>query len=96
MITSKQRAKLRGIANSLKTTVYIGKNGLTEDVVGSLKDAIIARELVKCEILENSSTNPKDAAIDSAQALNCEIVQIIGRKFILYRKNLKKKDGIKL
>ena len=96
MISSKQRAKLRAIANSIKTIVYIGKNGVTRDVIDGLEDAIIARELVKCEILENSSANPKDAACELSQILNCEIVQVIGRKFILYRKNLKKKGKIEL
>lgn len=96
MITSKQRAKLRGIANSIEAIVHIGKNGITDEVVQSLKCALVARELVKCEILDNAPVNAKEAAINVSQILNCDIVQVIGKKFVVYKKNLKKKDVIEI
>lgn len=96
MITSKQRAKLRGMANSIDTVVYIGKNGITDEVVQSLKSALIARELVKCEILDNAPVNSKEAAVGVSEILDCDIVQVIGKKFVVYKKNLKKKDGIEI
>ncbi len=96
MITSKQRAKLRGIANSIDVIVHIGKNGITDEVVQSLKCALVARELVKCEILDNAPINSKEAAINVSEILNCDIVQVIGKRFVVYKKNLKKKDGIKI
>lgn len=96
MITSKQRAKLRGMANRIDVIVYIGKNGITDELVCDLKCAIVARELVKCEVLDNAPINSKEAAMNVSEILNCDVVQVIGKKFVVYRKNLKKKDGIEI
>ena len=96
MITSKQRAKLRGMANRIDAIVYIGKNGIIDELIHDLKCAIIARELVKCEVLDNAPVNSKEAAIKISEILDCDIVQVIGKKFVVYKKNFKKKDGIEL
>ena len=96
MITSKQRAKLRSMANGIETIVYVGKNGITDELVHSLKCALVARELVKCEILDNAPVNSREAAINVSEILDCEIVQVIGKKFVVYKKNFKKKDGIEI
>lgn len=96
MITSKQRAKLRGMANNSDPIVYIGKNGITNELIDSLRRALVARELVKCEILDNVPVNSKEAAANVSEILGCDIVQVIGKRFIVYKKNAKKKDGIEI
>ena len=57
-LTSKQRAQLRGLANSIDTIVHIGKDGLGENLVKQADDALEARELIKCRVLENAMLSP--------------------------------------
>ena len=94
-LTSKQRAQLRGMANSLDPIVHIGKDGLGDNLVKQASDALEARELIKCRVLENSMLTAREAADALARA---EVVQVIGTKFVLYREshNKEKKDKIVL
>lgn len=85
MLTSKQRAYLRGLANSYDTVVYIGKGGITETVVKQTDEVLEARELIKCKVLENSDVTSRQAADIISEKLNCDVVQVIGSKFIVYR-----------
>lgn len=85
MITTKQRAYLRGLANTAETILQIGKNGIDENTVKQVNDALEARELVKGRCLENSGITPREAVQHLAEVCNAEIVQVIGWRFVLYR-----------
>lgn len=85
MITSKQRAYLRGMANGLQPIFQIGKDGVSEELVRQLGNALDARELIKVSILETAMLETKDAANDIASRLGAECVQAIGFRFVLYR-----------
>lgn len=97
-LTSKQRAQLRSLANSLDTIVHIGKDGIGENLVQQANEALEARELIKCRVLENSMLTAKEACQELAQRTRSEGVQVIGTKFVLYREshNKEKKDKIVL
>lgn len=87
MITSKQRSYLRSLAHSLDPVVYIGKAGVTDNVIKELDQCLEARELVKVKIQEGAELDAKDTANQLAQELKAEFVQAIGRKFTLYRRS---------
>ena len=89
MITTKQRAVLRKYANGIEVILIIGKNGVTPTVLKQLNDALPSRELVKGKVLENSMYTAKEAAQELAEAAECDIVQVIGSKFVLYKRNRK-------
>lgn len=88
-ITSKQRAQLKGLAMNLDTIVQVGKGGVTETVVDSVSAALKARELVKGKVLENSMLTAREACEALAEACKAEPVQVIGTKFVLYKRNEK-------
>ena len=85
MITSKQRAYLRGLANELPAIMQIGKGGLSENLLKTFSDALEARELIKLHVLENSGESPKDMIQMLAEALDAEPVAVVGKKIVLYR-----------
>lgn len=89
MLTSKQRAYLRSLANPIDTILMIGKGGMGSDIAKQADDALTARELVKGKVLETAPLSPKEAAEQIAGLTNSEVVQVIGTKFVLYRKNQK-------
>ena len=89
MITSKQRAQLRGLAMNEDTIIQIGKGGITDSVVESVSAALKARELVKGKVLENSMLTAREACDTLAEACKAEQVQVIGTKFVLYKRNEK-------
>ena len=97
-LTSKQRAQLRGLANGIDTILIVGKDGIGDNLVKQANDALEARELIKGKVLENSLLTPREAAEELAQAARAEVVQVIGTKFVLYRKSHRKdlKDPIVL
>ncbi len=88
-ITSKQRAQLRGLAMNLDTIVQVGKGGVTEAVIDSVSSALKARELIKGKVLENSMLTAREACDALAEACKAEPVQVIGTKFVLYKRNEK-------
>ena len=88
-ITSKQRAQLRGLAMQQDTIIQVGKGGVTEAVIDSVSAALKARELVKGRVLENSMLTAREACDALAQACRAEQVQVIGTKFVLYKRNEK-------
>ncbi|MCH4006864.1 MAG: ribosome assembly RNA-binding protein YhbY [Eubacterium sp.] len=90
MITGKQRSYLKGLAQKLDPSVYIGKAGLSEMVVKSIDDKLKASELVKVKIQEGCTLDPKETCQKLAEELDAEFVQAIGRRFILYRRAEKK------
>lgn len=87
MLTSKQRAYLRSLATNLDTILHVGKGGVTETVIRQADDAILVRELIKGRILETSPTDVRTTAEMIAQETNSEVVQVIGSRFVLYRRN---------
>jgi len=90
MLTSKQRAYLIKLASNQKAIFQIGKGGVNENMLKQLDDALEARELIKVNVLETCEYTPRDAAEGAAAALNAEVVHVIGRKFVLFRKSVKK------
>jgi len=86
-LTSKQRAQLRGIANTIDTIVHIGKDGITDNLVKQADDALNAREIIKCRVLENSMYTAREACDELSRLTRSEQVQVIGTKFVLYRQN---------
>lgn len=90
MLTSKQRAKLKSIANTTETILQIGKGGIGDQLITQVDDALEARELVKLHILETAPESGKELAEQLADATRSEVVQIIGKRIVLYRKNIKK------
>ena len=86
-LTSKQRAQLRSMANSLDTIVHIGKDGIGENLVKQANEALEARELIKCRVLENSMLTAREACDALSAACGAEQVQVIGTKFVLYKRN---------
>ena len=89
-LTSKQRAQLRGIANMLDTIVIIGKDGITENLIKQANDALEAREIIKCRVLENSLLTAREACDELSRLTRSEQVQVIGTKFVLYRQHYDK------
>ena len=85
MITSKQRAYLRSLANPIPTIMQIGKGGLTENLLKTVSDALEARELIKLNVLENSGEDAYDLLQNLAAELGAEPVAVVGRKIVLYR-----------
>lgn len=91
MITSKERAYLRGLANSIPAIMQIGKGGIGENLIKTVSDALEARELIKLTVLENSMESPKDMANALAEATGADVVGVVGRKVILYRESVNSK-----
>ncbi len=92
MITTKQRASLRMLANNLPDSVIIGKSGLTDTVVNEIEVALYHKELIKVSVLKNCDQDVRQMAFDAADRLGAESVQIIGGKFVLYK--FSEKEGI--
>lgn len=89
MLTSKQRAYLRSLAVNEDTILMIGKGGIDGDVVKQAADAIFKRELIKGKVLETAPVSPREAAEVLAEQTESEVVQVIGSKFALYKRNEK-------
>lgn len=84
-LSSKQRAYLRSLSNDLDVIVHIGKDGIGDNLVKQVNDALEARELIKGRVLENSMYTAREAAEELRVKARCEVVQVIGSKFVLYR-----------
>ena len=97
-LSSKQRAYLRSLFNDLDVIVHIGKDGIGDNLVKQANDALEARELIKCRVLENSMLTAREACDELSALTRSEQVQVIGTKFVLYRPSHKKdkKDKIVL
>ena len=85
MLTSKQRAYLRGMANGLDAVVQVGKDGIGDNLIAQVDGVLEKRELIKGTVLENSLLSAREAAEAIAAATNSEVVQVIGAKFVLFR-----------
>lgn len=85
MLTSKQRAYLRGLANSLEPVLIVGKEGITDNLIAQADGVLEKRELIKGKVLENSLLSSREACDAIAAATHSEGVQVIGSKFVLFR-----------
>lgn len=85
MLTSKERAELRGQATALDTTLIVGKSGVTEAVIAEAENLLTARELVKGKVLEGAMMSPREVSDEICEATGAEGVAVIGTKFVLYR-----------
>ena len=90
MITTKQRALIRGLGTALEPVMQIGKEGATENVLTGAEQLLQARELVKFKVLNNCDSDAKTLANEIAPMHNADVVQCIGNIFILYKKSTKK------
>lgn len=88
-LTSKQRSQLRGIAAGEDTIIHVGKGGINDALIASVDSALKARELVKGKVLENSMLSAREACDALSLACKAEQVQVIGTKFVLYKRNAK-------
>ena len=84
-MTSKQRAYLRGLANTIEPIFQIGKTGISENLIKQLDDALEARELIKISVLETAPDTAKDLSNEIAEQTNSIVVQVIGSKITLFR-----------
>lgn len=87
MLTSKQRAYLRGIAAKEDTIFQVGKGGIGENLITQVNDALKAREIVKLKVLETAMLSSAEAAAELAEATKSEVVQTIGNKLVLFKRN---------
>lgn len=87
MLTSKQRAHLRSIAQSYNTIFFVGKGGIGEELVKQLDDVLNSRELIKVGVQENCDYTAREAADEIARLTGSDVVQVIGRKFVLWRRS---------
>ncbi len=85
MLTSKERAELRSQANTLETTLMVGKGGVTEAVIAEADNQLTTRELVKGKVLEGAMMTPREVCDELCEALDAEGVAVIGTKFVIYR-----------
>ena len=97
MLTSKQRAYLRSMAQSYDTIFQVGKGGISEKMCEQISNALEARELIKLRVLDNSDYSAREAAEEIAEAVGADVVQVIGTRFVLYRESIDhKKIDLKL
>ena len=95
MLNNNQKRQLKGLGNTLKFKYQIGKNGLTDTLLGALDEALKAHELIKISVLKSCDMPVMEIALDISSKLNAEVVQIIGRTILLFRIN-KEDNKIKL
>jgi RNA-binding protein len=95
VLAGKQRRYLRGLGHSLEPVVLVGKEGLSEGVVGALDVALETHELIKVRLLESVGADRHEVSAALAEASNAELIQVLGRTLLLYRAR-KKDPAIKL
>lgn len=88
-MTGKERAALRGAANGLDAVYQIGKGALDEKLVAGVGEALKTRELIKIKVLDNAPLGAREASDALAEKLSAQVVQVIGRCFVLYKRNKK-------
>ena len=96
MITSKQRAYLKGLAMTMDPILQLGKGGLTPENTASVDEALAARDLIKINVLQNCLEDSRQMAETLAERTRSQVVQVIGRKIVLYREGKDDKKKIVL
>ena len=89
MLNSKQRAALRGIAGTMDTIFQVGKGGINEALISQVSDALRKRELIKLRVLDNSTYTSREAAEEIAEKTGADVVQVIGNRFVIFKRNPK-------
>lgn len=95
MLTGKQKRFLRSLGHELVPIVQLGKGGISENLVTQTESALEAREMIKCRVLNNCLVEPEEIGTELASRTGAELVQVIGRNFLLYRR-AKEKPVIEL
>lgn len=95
-MTSKQRAYLKSLAMNLDPVFQLGKSGLTSEITAAVDEALAARELIKISVLQNCVEDPRQMAEVLAERTHSQVVQVIGKKIVLYREGKKEKKKIEL
>ncbi len=95
-MTSKQRAYLKSLAMTMDPVVQIGKGSLTPEVTMAIEEALAARELIKVGVLQNCLDDPKELAVIAAERTRSQVVQVIGKKIVLYREGKDEHKKIEL
>ena len=91
-LTSKQRAYLNGLAQTMKPIIQIGKNGLNDQIKTSVRQALDARELIKLNLLQNTDEDAREVAEILEEEIGAEVVRVIGRVVILFKQSSKKEN----
>lgn len=94
MLNNKQKSELRKMAQKKRALFQIGKDAISDNLIKTIADSLEAHELLKVSLLKTCSVSVNEAAIDISAATHSEVVQIIGRTFILYRRSKKNKLGL--
>ena len=94
MMTTKERAHLKSLASTMNPIFQVGKASITPEFTEAIREAIEARELIKLNVLKNCMDDPRAIAEVLAERTGSEVVQVIGKKIVLYKENKDKKDKI--
>ena len=92
MLTSKERSELRAQANSIETTLIVGKEGVTETVIAEADNQLTARELIKGKVLETALMSPREVSDQICEATGADGVSCVGNKFVIYRFSEKRQE----
>ena len=95
-MTTKQRAYLKSLAMTMEPIFQVGKNSITPELVGAVSEALAARELIKISVLKNCADDPKELAQILAERTRSQVVQVIGKKLVLYKEGKDKNKKIQL
>ncbi|WP_049728337.1 ribosome assembly RNA-binding protein YhbY [Dorea sp. D27] len=95
-MTTKQRAYLKGLAMTMDPVFQVGKNSITPEVTEAVREALAARELIKVAVLKNCADDPKEMAQLLAERTQSQVVQVIGKKIVLYKEGKDKNRRIEL
>lgn len=93
MLTSKQRAFLRGLANQLTPVYQIGKSAITDGMIKGISDCLESKELIKIHVLQNCDYSAKELSNELAEATSSDVVSVVGSKIVLYRESKTKKNN---
>lgn len=86
-MTSKERAYLKGLASTMDVILHVGKSSITPEIILAVQEALEARELIKIGVLKNCADDPKEIAEMISERTHSQVVQVIGKKIILYKKS---------
>ncbi len=95
-MTTKQRAYLKSLAMTMEPIFQVGKNSITPELVGAVSEALAARELIKLSVLKNCGDDPKELAQILGERTRSQVVQVIGKKIVLYKEGKDKNKKIQL
>lgn len=95
-MTTKQRAYLKGLAMTSDPIFQVGKNSMTPELTGAIREALDARELIKISVLKNCADDPRELAELLAERTHAQVVQVIGKKIVLYKEGKEKNKKIVL